>query len=121
MDFVDTFPAGNDPEAVAIDPLTGLIYVLDGSAKILVYEYQAAMFHAKSAVFDGHLGLVGSSNLDRQSFQHSYEVNLVTVGAGVPGAIDRLFEEDLERSAEVTLHSLARRGALTRTLERTAP
>lgn len=84
---------------------------------VRVHEYVAALLHAKSAVFDGRLGIVGSSNLDRQSFQHSYEVNLVVVGADVPQALDRLFEADLARSHELTLDGLARRGPWTRLLD----
>ncbi len=85
-----------------------------------VHEYVAAMLHAKSAVFDNRLAIVGSSNLDRQSFQHNYEVNLVVVGAEVPRMLDRLFESDLGRSAEITLEGLARRGPCTRLIDHLA-
>lgn len=84
---------------------------------VSVYEFVAAVLHAKSAVFDGRLAIVGTSNLDRQSFQHSYEVNLVIVGEETASDLDRLFEADRERSEEVTLESLARRGPLTRLLD----
>jgi len=82
-----------------------------------VYEYVAAMLHAKSAVFDDQLAIVGSSNLDRQSFQHNYEVNLVVVGAELPRQLDRLFESDLRQSAALTLEDLSRRGPFTRAID----
>ena len=44
---------------------------------VRVFEYDAAMMHAKLACFDGDWCAVGTSNLDRQSFEHSYEMNLV--------------------------------------------
>ena len=84
---------------------------------VVVYEYGAAMLHAKSAVFDRRLAVVGSSNLDRQSLRHNYEVNLVFVGSDVPGRIDELFERDLARSDEVTIESLAGRSWLTRAID----
>ncbi len=87
---------------------------------VVVHEYVAAMLHAKAAVFDGRLGVVGSSNLDRQSFQHNYEVNLVITGGEVPKALDQLFERDLGRSAPVTLATLERRGWWTRVIDRLA-
>ncbi len=87
---------------------------------VRVHEYGAAMLHAKTAVFDGRYGIVGTSNLDRQSFQHNYEVNLVFADGQVPRALDRLFEADLDRSDQLTLERLARRGPLTRTIDRVA-
>ena len=87
---------------------------------VVVHEYVAAMLHAKSAVFDGRLGVVGSSNLDRQSFQHNYEVNLVITGGEVPKSLDQLFERDLGRSAPVTLATLERRDWWTRVVDRLA-
>ncbi len=87
---------------------------------VRVHEYVAAILHAKTAVFDRRMGIVGSSNLDRQSLQHSYEVNLVLVGNELPAALDDLFETDLGRSRELTLETLARRGPLTRVIDRVA-
>jgi cardiolipin synthase len=87
---------------------------------VSVHEYAAGILHAKSAVFDGRLAVVGTSNLDRQSLQHSYEVNLLLASPGVAGQIDRLFEADLARSAEITLETLARRGLVDRAFDRLA-
>lgn len=87
---------------------------------VRVYEYTAALLHAKTAVFDGRFGIVGTSNLDRQSFQHSYEVNLVVVDGSLPGQLDRLFEADVGRSSELTLERLAHRGPVTKMLDRIA-
>lgn len=85
-----------------------------------IHEYEAAMLHAKTAVFDQRVAIVGTSNLDRQSFRHNYEVNLVSVGAEVPRALDALFESDLVQSKEVTLAGLAQRSAWARLIDRGA-
>jgi cardiolipin synthase len=86
---------------------------------VQVHEYTAARLHAKTAVFDGSYGIVGTSNLDRQSFQHNYEVNLVVDGS-LPERLDGLFEADLARSIELTLERLARRGRMTKLFDRLA-
>lgn len=87
---------------------------------VSVHEYVAAVLHAKSAVFDGRHAIIGTSNLDRQSFQHSYEVNLVLTDGEAPARVDRLFEADLGRSEEVTLEHLTRRGLFTKMVDRLA-
>jgi cardiolipin synthase len=62
---------------------------------VRVYEFEMAMMHAKLAVFDDRWGVVGTSNLDRQSLQHSYEVNLLVEGGELPHQLTRLVDEDL--------------------------
>ncbi|MCA9502107.1 MAG: cardiolipin synthase ClsB [Myxococcales bacterium] len=82
-----------------------------------VHEYVASMLHTKTAVFDGRRAILGTSNLDRQSLQHNYEVNLVIEGPPVPALLDRQFEADLEHAHPLTLPVLARRGPLTRLVD----
>jgi cardiolipin synthase len=81
---------------------------------VAIWEYEGGTLHAKSAVFDRDVAIVGSSNLDRQSLEHSYEENLVAVGVSLPGDVDRLFEADLARSRPLTLERLSRRRWWTR-------
>lgn len=45
-----------------------------------VYEDRRRMMHAKLAVFDDTLSVIGTSNLDHQSLDHSAEANLVIEG-----------------------------------------
>lgn len=87
---------------------------------ISVHEYEAAMMHAKVSVFDGHWAVVGTSNLDRQSFEHSYEVNLVLEGEEVTETLRGAFRRDLEGSRQITTRSLARRSFFERVLDRAA-
>jgi phosphatidylserine/phosphatidylglycerophosphate/cardiolipin synthase-like enzyme len=44
---------------------------------VRAFEFERSMMHAKVAVFDSSWALIGTSNLDRQSLEHSYEVNLL--------------------------------------------
>jgi cardiolipin synthase len=76
---------------------------------VAIHEYRAGILHAKNAVFDQRVAIVGSSNLDRQSLQHNYEVNLVALGDEVASRLNRIFEADLDRAVEITLEGLARR------------
>lgn len=85
-----------------------------------VREYDAEMMHAKLACFDEGWAIVGSSNLDRQSFEHNYEVNLVLEDAGVAKRLRDRIDADLARARPVDLDSLARRGAFERLLDRLA-
>lgn len=82
-----------------------------------VHEYQSTVMHAKVGLFDRHWAIVGSSNLDRQSFEHSYEVNLLLEGGDVAERLARVFEADLAQSRRVDQRSLAERGPLERFLD----
>ena len=87
---------------------------------VRVYEYHASMMHAKTAVFDDEWAVIGTSNLDRQSFEHSYEVNLVIDGEEVATQLSARFERDLGVARVVDEAELARRGLVERALDRLA-
>ena len=84
------------------------------------YEFETAMMHAKLAVFDERWAVVGTSNLDRQSLQHSYEVNLLVEGGELPQELARLVDEDLAVARPVTQQSLSARPWQTRLRDRMA-
>ena len=76
---------------------------------VRVFEYEHAMMHAKVAVFDDGWAILGSSNLDRQSLQHSYEVNLIVEGGALPERLTAMIGDDIEAAVEITAERLARR------------
>ena len=76
---------------------------------VRVFEYEHAMMHAKVAVFDDGWAILGSSNLDRQSLQHSYEVNLIVEGGALPGRLTAMIGDDIEAAVAITAETLARR------------
>jgi cardiolipin synthase len=84
------------------------------------YEFETAMMHAKLAVFDDCWAIIGTSNLERQSLQHSYEVNLLAEGGELPHQLTRLVDEDLAVATAITLDSLSARLWWTRLRDRTA-
>ncbi len=84
---------------------------------VRVYEYDHHMMHAKVACFDDELTVVGSSNLDRQSLEHSYEVNLVIDDPGIAKRVRERFEAEVERARPVDLAALASRPPMERLLD----
>jgi len=79
---------------------------------VRVCEYNRSMMHAKFAVFDESWAVLGTSNLDRQSLQHSYEVNLVVEGGEFPADLAKLHDADASNSRAVTALDLQRRSWL---------
>jgi cardiolipin synthase len=82
-----------------------------------IYEYRAAMLHAKTMVIDSAWATVGSTNLDRRSFELNEELNLVVYDARVARRLEEVFAKDLEQSGPVTYERWRRRGFLARILE----
>jgi cardiolipin synthase len=85
---------------------------------VAVYEHQQVMLHAKTSVVDQHWAMAGTSNLDRQSFEHSYEVNLIVEGGVFPTQLAELFDADLAQATRIDAAVLAGRGVLERALDR---
>ena len=68
-----------------------------------IFELQIAVLHAKTAVIDGGWSTIGSANIDRRSFIHNYELNVVIVDPAFGASMESAFNEDLRDSKEVTL------------------
>ena len=80
-------------------------------------ERRDALLHAKTVVIDGVWSTVGSANMDWRSFLHNDEVNVVVIGEGFGGEMERMFAADVERSVPVDAAAWARRGLPQRTRE----
>ena len=65
----------------------------------------------------GRYSIIGSSNLDRQSLQHNYEVNIVSEDGDLSRAIEALFERDRLRSTPLTEDMLAQRSLFARAVD----
>jgi cardiolipin synthase A/B len=86
-------------------------------AGVKVYEYRAALLHAKTMVIDSIWATVGSTNLDRRSFELNEELNLVVYNPDIARRLEGVFEADLQGSREVTHEAWKNRGILSRFLE----
>ncbi|HWP23986.1 MAG TPA: cardiolipin synthase [Candidatus Binatia bacterium] len=69
---------------------------------IEIYEYQAALMHAKTMVVDGVLATIGSTNLDNRSFALNEEINLIVYDRAVAARLEKAFQEDLKHSKKLT-------------------
>ena len=75
--------------------------LLEGGVKI--FQLQVAVLHAKTAVIDGIWSTIGSANIDRRSFIHNYELNVVVLDPAFGRDMEAAFNEDLRSSKQVTL------------------
>ncbi|HEY6641594.1 cardiolipin synthase [Povalibacter sp.] len=73
------------------------------SGGVRIFEQRYALLHAKTAVIDTALSMVGSANLDMRSFLHNNEVNAVVVGSGFAHKLEAVFERDLKNSRELDI------------------
>lgn len=87
------------------------------SAGVRIHELQDAVLHAKTAVIDGVVSTVGSSNLDWRSFTSNDEVNAVVFGEDFGAAMTRMFQQDRANSQAITAEAWADRSLLQRTKE----
>jgi cardiolipin synthase A/B len=81
--------------------------LLEGGVRI--YEQRHALLHAKTAVLDGALSMVGSANLDMRSFLHNNEINAVIIGSSFAKQLEQVFQRDLAHAEELTLEQWRKR------------
>lgn len=81
-----------------------------------VYEYDAAMIHAKLMTIDGHWTIGGSTNFDHRSFALNDEVNIAFLDPGIAARIREDFERDLSSSRRLTEQGLDHRSLAGRVL-----
>jgi cardiolipin synthase len=83
-------------------------------AGIELYEYRCGLLHAKTMVVDRKIGLIGSANLDRRSFELNFENNILFADAAFAQAMRTRQDQYLADSDPFTRDDLARFGILQR-------
>jgi len=76
---------------------------------VRIFELQIAVLHAKTAVIDGAWSTIGSANIDRRSFIHNYELNVVVIDPAFGRDMEAAFNEDMRDSKEVTVQQWRKR------------
>lgn len=90
------------------------------AAGVKVYELQGAVLHAKTAVIDGVVSTVGTSNMDWRSFGSNQEVNAVVIGEDFGDTLTELFRRDQAASQAIDLVQWRQRSVWQRTKEAVA-
>lgn len=84
---------------------------------VRLFEYRAAVLHAKTMVADGRVSVIGSSNVDFRSFERNAECNFVVFDAPVAEEMERRFLADLAESEEILRDAWRRRSWAHRSLD----
>lgn len=72
-------------------------------AGVRLFEWEGPMIHAKTAVADGAWSRIGSSNMNLASLLGNWELDVTMLDRPFAAEMERLFEQDLARSEEITL------------------
>jgi cardiolipin synthase len=86
-------------------------------AGVKIHELKLSVLHAKTVVIDGVWSTVGSTNIDRRSFLHNSEVNVIVMGDAFGLEMEKAFQEDLRNSTDIDLAAWNRRPLGTRLKE----
>ena len=87
---------------------------------VRIFEYQGSILHAKSLVADGHVSVVGSTNLDFRSFIFNAECDLLVLCDQTAQRLEEVFLTDLESAEEIRRSDWKRRKPLHRAADRMA-
>ena len=82
-----------------------------------IYEYQAALMHAKTMVIDEIWATIGSTNFDNRSFALNEELNLTVYDSAIAQRLEAIFREDLKYSKKITYEDWQSRSVFERLWE----
>ena len=94
------FPKRNDSLFVAGASRSYYRDLIDSGARL--FEYRPGLLHAKTMVVDRSVGLIGSANLDRRSFELNFENNILFADPDFAAEIRGRQDEYIAESDEVT-------------------
>jgi cardiolipin synthase len=106
------FPKRNDNWIVAGASRSYYKDLIDAGAEI--YEFRPGLLHAKTMVVDRCVGLIGSANLDRRSFELNFENNILFEDAVFAAAVRQRQDEYLAQCDRVMRQDVDRYGIALR-------
>jgi cardiolipin synthase A/B len=106
------FPKRNDNWIVAAASRSYYKDLIDAGAQI--YEFRPGLLHSKTMVVDGRVGLIGSANLDRRSFELNFENNILFEDYAFAAELRARQEDYLTQCDEVTGEDVGRYGIALR-------
>ena len=112
VETILALPKRNDSAIVAATSRSYYRDLIDAGVKLC--EYRCGLLHAKTIVVDGTIGLIGSANLDRRSFELNFENNILFADEAFAAAVRARQAEfialsDLVTEADVDRFSVAQR------------
>jgi cardiolipin synthase len=84
------------------------------AAGVELYRFRPGLLHSKTMVVDGSVGLIGSANLDRRSFELNFENNVLFADEAFAREIRARQDSYLAQSKRVTAEDIAAMGIGTR-------
>lgn len=99
------FPRRNDSWFVAAASRSYYRELLEAGVRI--FEYPDGLLHAKTLTLDGEIGLIGSANVDRRSFELNFENNILFHDAALAAAIRARQQSYVEAAIPVGLDAVA--------------
>jgi cardiolipin synthase len=106
VETILVLPRRNDSMVVAA---TSRSYYRDLiAAGVKLFEYRCGLLHAKTMVADGKLGMIGSANLDRRSFELNFENNILFADEDFARVVRKRQEQFIADCNEVTIADVER-------------
>ena len=99
------FPARNDSWIVAAASRSYYADLL--AAGVNIHEYRGGLLHTKSLIVDGEVGLIGSANMDRRSFELNYENNILFHDPTLSRELRERQQQYIAQSTRVTAEAVA--------------
>ena len=106
------FPKRNDSRIVAGASRSYYKDLIDAGVEI--YEFRPGLLHAKTMVVDRCVGLIGSANLDRRSFELNFENNILFDDRAFAAELRARQDEYLAQCDRVTREDVDRYGIILR-------
>ena len=78
---------------------------------VKVYLYEGGFLHSKVLISDDYVSSVGTANFDIRSFELNFEVNAFIFDYEINSELIKAFEEDVQKSEEITLEDYENRKA----------
>jgi len=106
------FPKRNDNWIVAAASRSYYKDLIDAGAEI--YEFRPGLLHSKTMVVDRCVGLIGSANLDRRSFELNFENNVLFDDRSFAGELRARQDQYLAQCDRVTFEDVGNYGLVLR-------
>ena len=71
-------------------------------AGVRIFLYKKGFVHAKTAVLDSSLSIIGTANMDIRSFDLNFEIMSIIYGREFGEQFEKVFLNDLNECMEVT-------------------